>query len=340
MKQEYPQFAWGIGIVVTCNGESLIVSGARPPALQNDQIAADALRDYRMAFRHFGQKRQGKNSPHIQFANANTDQKLIKFVQQFGPVLVRSSRTEQRVAWSNDSSDYRTSHTTLVAEQDLQELRNEREIYRNALVLVRELKRSSGTDIPSIRNCIAAIANRTTAWPNQWKREQRLRRSGQGFLPEPPWLFNEENVRRIETLDFHATQEPSEELGLISVLSANPELCGHYVLCELVNAFRPVVYVWGEGNAPVEAPEPDLIGGIRPVLYYILRQEYLHAIGVGVCRNTQCLEVFDIERSGQEFCSDSCSRRQRQREYWKERGKKVRKRRIKQQKVARRTKRL
>ena len=335
MKREYPHFAWGIGIVAKRCDESLIVSGARPLGLENEQLVPDAFRDYRMALKGFGAKRYGKNSPHIQFANANTDQKLIKFVQQFGPVVARSSRTEQRAGRSNDPSDHRTSHTTVVADQDLQELRNEREIYRCALVLVSELKRSNGTYISSIRSCIAAIANRTTAWPNQWKREQRLRSNGQGFAPEPPWFFNEESVRRIETLEFYAAQEPSEELGHISVLSGNPVVCGHFVICELVNAFRPVVYLWGDN--PVEAPERDLTGGIRPILYYILRREYLHA-GVGVCRNAQCLEVFDIERAGQEFCSDSCSRLQRQREYWQERGKKIRQRRIKREKlVSRRT---
>ena len=331
MKPEYPQFIWGIGIDVRrCDG-NLVVSGRRWFRLEQGAVAPDALRNYRMAFRHFGQKRQGKNSPHIQFANADSDQKLIKFVQQFGPVVVRSSKTEQRAACSDDPFG-RTSLTTLVADQDLEELRNERDIYRNALVLVSELKRPNTTDIPTILSCVSAIAKRTATWPSQWKRERKLRSSGQGCLPEPPWFFDEENVRRIETFEFYATQEPSKEPLSISVLSANPVTCGHYVICELVNAFRPVVYVWGD--TPVEAPEHDLTGGIRPVLYHILRREYLHAAGVGVCRNMQCLEVFDIERAGQEFCSELCSRRQRQREYWQERGKKVRQRRIRHQKRA------
>lgn len=169
--------------------------------------------------------------------------------------------------------------------------------------------------------------------PRQWERERRRRRSGQSSLLEPPWFFDEENVRRIARFEFYATEEPSNEpLAVPSVFSANPVMCGHGVICELVNAFRPIVYVWGD--TPVEAPEYDLTGGIRPVLYYILRREYLHAAGVGVCRNTQCLEVFDIERASQEFCSELCSRRQRQREYWQERGKKARRRRVRQQKRA------
>jgi hypothetical protein len=89
-------------------------------------------------------------------------------------------------------------------------------------------------------------------------------------------------------------------------------------------------------NTPVEAPGWDLTcSGIRPVLYYILRREYLHASGIGICRNIECRDLFDIQRSGQEFCGDACSRLQRQREYWQRAGKKLRKRRTRIRKSAR-----
>src|SRR5205814_3356516 len=85
---------------------------------------------------------------------------------------------------------------------------------------------------------------------------------------------------------------------------------------------------------PVEAPDTDLTCGIRPVLYYILRREYLQAGGIAICRNTECRELFEIERFGQEFCGDLCSRLHRQREYWKKSGKQLRQRRIKNGKSA------
>ena len=49
----------------------------------------DAMYAYRRAVSRFGgPKRQGKISPHMQFANAGNDRRLVKFVQEFGPVVV------------------------------------------------------------------------------------------------------------------------------------------------------------------------------------------------------------------------------------------------------------
>ena len=110
-------------------------------------------------------------------------------------------------------------------------------------------------------------------------------------------------------------------------LGPDPSGAGHHGICERVNSFPAQVYTWG--NIPTEGPHWDLAGGVRPVLYYILRREYLSATGIGVCRNTQCRELFEIERAGQEFCGDVCSRHQRQREYWTKRGRKLRKHRLK-----------
>jgi hypothetical protein len=105
----------------------------------------------------------------------------------------------------------------------------------------------------------------------------------------------------------------------------DPVYCGHLVTCQLLNAFTPVVYPWG--NSPVEAPAWDIRGGIRPLLYYMLRKEYLGAGGIGICRNSDCRAIFELERSGQAFCGEVCSRLQRQREYWSVRGQELRKRR-------------
>jgi hypothetical protein len=168
---------------------------------------------------------------------------------------------------------------------------------------------------------------------SQWQREHGLRSSGLGYASQPYWFFSQDNIRHLDTWLFCATRGSSEPLRFAFI---DPLRAGHLVICELVNAFSPVVYPWGK--TPVEAPAPDVAGGVRPVLYYILRREYLHASGVGVCRNPECREFFEIERAGSEFCSEMCSRLQRQREYWQKRGKKLRKSRLnskKPQSVAR-----
>src|SRR5580698_1451899 len=97
LKREYPSFVWGKDICVKVGVDGLEVSGVDPILQEDRDSAPDALREYRRAVRRFdGPKRQGKNSPHIEFANADSDQKLIKFVQRFGPVVVSSLHTEER----------------------------------------------------------------------------------------------------------------------------------------------------------------------------------------------------------------------------------------------------
>jgi hypothetical protein len=335
-KPGYPSFVWGKDISVKVDPDELEVS-AVVPLLQEDRDAApDALRAYRLAVRRFeGPNRQGKNSPHIEFANADNDQELIKFVQRFGPVVVSALRTEERESLPEGPFDIPISQTVLVARQSLAELRSEHVAYRSALLLVSELHRGRHPNIDTLGRCVEEIVETVSAWPRQWDRERQLRAS-QSYVPEPQWFFRQDNLEHLDVWKYYATRERSrkpvpENYGDVvgEALVTSPTRASHNVICELVNAFNPLVYLWGD--APVEAPHWDLTGGIRPILYYILRREYIQAGGIGICRNTECRDLFEIERFGQEFCGDLCSRLQRQREYWQNRGKKMRKRRPKKE---------
>ena len=332
IERDYPSFLWGNDIAVNVLPSELEVTAVVPILTEDQETFHDPFLSYRQAIGRFGaEKRQGKNSPHIQFANADNDQKLITFVRRFGPVVASSCRTEERAVHPEDPLDFRTSKTVLIASQDLVELKNERLAFRAALALVSELQRGEELQIPTIRACITEIVDKVSDWPRQWERERRLRETGPGS-PQPHWSFTQERLRHLQMFMYSAGREPSGD-RLTDVLSGlNPVYDGHLVICEIVNAFTPLVYPWG--TVPVEAPHWDLTGGIRPVLYHILRREYLQAGGVAVCRNIECREVFEIERSGQEFCSEQCSRHQRQREYWQRRGKKLRKRKRKAHKSA------
>jgi hypothetical protein len=329
VEQTYPPFVWGKDISVRVGLEEMEVSAVRPLLQEEWYASADPMRAYRKAVRRYGgAKRQGKNSPHINFANADSDQKLVRFVKQFGPVVARSVRTEEHEI-SHDPFGFRPTQRVLIARQDIAELRSEHRAYRSALALVSELQRGKRSDIETIGKCVLEIVGSVSKWPQQWERERQLRASGQGYgLVEPAWLFLEDNLRHVRRWSYCARPEKSDD-PLTNVFGPDPIEAGHHVVCELVNAFSPQVSVWG-GNTPVEAPDWDLTCGIRPVLYYILRREYLQqANGVGICQNTECRDLFELERSGQEFCGDVCSRLQRQREYWRKSGKKLRQRRTK-----------
>ena len=289
----------------------------------------DLIADYRKAPKSgWSAGRTGKNSPHVWFANADTDEKLMAFVKRYGPIAARTLR--ERHDESPLTLDRELDPPTIVAEQDMAELRSERTLYHAALTLLAELRREETADISVVRECVARIANGTLDWPRQWIREERLRTSNSE--PKPNWDFGEEAVRVIETCEFYALREPPDD-ALTAVLSAvDPIRAGHNILCELVNAFQPRVYVWGQ--SPIEGPHWDVRYGIRPLLYHILRQQYLGGGGIAICANVQCREVFEVERAGERFCSPTCSQHQRQRQYWVDRGKKQREKRRKQKKTA------
>lgn len=313
LNRTYPLLTWGTKIDIAFDGNKLQIRGVVPILEDEQNSALDCLYVYRQAYRRFGEKRHGKNSPHIDFANADDDRKLIKFVKRFGPICVTSLRMEEPTS----QDDQRGGAQALIAEQDLPELRREQQIYRAAVQLVSELQRGREVMPEAIRVLISTIVDEADLWPNQWWRERKIRIAEASLGAEPHWHFSENNRQNLLKYRYWADRDISTPFG------PDPIRAGHLVVCELINAFPPLVYSWG--NTPVEAPQPDLRFGVRPLLYYMVRREYLQGGGIGICGNNTCRQLFEIERSGQVFCGDDCSRHQRQREYWKVRGRKLRK---------------
>jgi len=146
------------------------------------------------------------------------------------------------------------------------------------------------------------------------------------------WHFSEESLRRIQHYESEAVSDrPSFGDRIAGVESESSQItagkarravdAGHSVICELINAFKPWVYRWG--SRAIEGPHWDRRYGIKPLLFHILRREYVERDGIAVCANVQCRQLFEIERAGQRFCGEQCSRRQRQRDYWKAHGKRL-----------------
>ena len=68
--------------------EELEITAAMPQYLSSHP-QCDLLQQYKVApkNRSIGKQRTGKDSPHIRFANADSDDELIEFVRNFGPVV-------------------------------------------------------------------------------------------------------------------------------------------------------------------------------------------------------------------------------------------------------------
>jgi hypothetical protein len=287
-------------------GEELEITAAMPEYMSETR-SCDLLQQYGIARknRSIGKQRAGKDSPHIRFANADSDDDLIDFVRDFGPVVSMNWRI---LPYQPPSGSDCAGHAPLLmrVRQDLKELRSEQRIYKAALSLVSELaKKETEFDIDSAKERMGEIVRGIRDWPRQWNREKKARGNN------PLWRVRSGSIRRIAGL---------AKSGRDPLLP--PQLDARIVICELVNVFPSLAFP----NPP--EMHSYICFGIRPLLYSVIRREFLQPRDVGICANTQCRAFFEVERAGQRFCDDQCSRRQRQRENWQTHGKTARKKRL------------
>jgi hypothetical protein len=304
VEQLYPGFQWaeplkGRELHVAWTGSDLVITGLVPRCDGQDS-PTDLIRQFEKAPRQIqiGQQRTGTQSPDIAFANADTDDKLIAFVRGFGPVVARCV-ADTRLIPDEDLGEPRWPGR-LIAHQDMQELRNERAIYRAALDLVMQLG-GPEFDFDLAQQTMKTIATGIAGWPRQWEREKSQRKM------VPMWNLSSDSLKRIKALS-SAPRDP--------ILP--PVVDGQIVMCELLNSFRSIIY------PNLSEMHSDIKFGIRPLLYSILRRGFIYPRGFSACANKECRSIFNIERAGQQFCCPECSRHHRQRVYWEQRGKKLR----------------
>ncbi|MGB9408725.1 MAG: hypothetical protein WCA89_14395 [Terracidiphilus sp.] len=290
-------------------GEELEIKAAMPEYLSESR-SCDLVQQYENARkdRSVGKQRTGKDSPHIRFANADSDDELIDFVRSFGPVVSKSWKMLPLATpfGPRRSADESAVQVLMRVRQNLQELRSEQRIYKAALGLLVELaKKPAEFDVDRAKQQMAEIARDIQDWPRQWNREKMERGE------KPLWRVRGDSIRRVAAL---AKSGPD--------LLLPPQVDARIVLCELVNVFPSLAF-------PNHTEMHSYIRfGIRPLLYSLLRREFLHPRDVAICANTQCRDFFEVERAGQRYCNDQCSLSQRQREYWQVRGKTARRERL------------
>ncbi len=290
-------------------GAELKITAALPD-YESENHPCDLVRQYSDARknRSIGKQRTGKDSPHVRFANAGGDDELIEFVRNFGPVVCTTSSMVASMTpkKSLGGGAIQPAGVLLKARQHVEELRKEQKVYRAVLSLILELaKKDVDYDWDHAHKQIAEIANGVQDWPHQWQREKKER------AKDPFWRIQTQSIERIRGL------ARANRNALLP-----PQLDARIVICEIVNAFPSFVF-------PNAAEMHSYIRfGIRPLLYTVLRREFLQTREIGVCANSHCREFFEIERGGQRFCDEICSRRQRQREYWETSGKTLRKKKL------------
>src|SRR6266404_6867933 len=118
--------------------DPLVALESRP-----DLRSWDLFEQYRKAPKDWSRGQTGKHSPHIRFANADTDDKLLAFVRRFGPVVATSVSEEVKTP-TNDRLE--PIPPLLKANQDWNELRTERSLYSSLLTLLVQIRKGASLD--------------------------------------------------------------------------------------------------------------------------------------------------------------------------------------------------
>jgi hypothetical protein len=276
-------------------------------------VTPETGNDVLLAYSHFvqaqkplpGQLRDGRLAPHVRFANAATDEDLIRFVREYGPVNGK---------W-NAPGPLAKDRTTIEAVENLQRLRREQRIFASVLNLMGCLKDRNDTDTANaLGDLMDACLQQAPSGDSRFEQDavlELLMRS------KPDGLHG--NASGLEVFLRNLGGEQAREYGW-------------YALCFLLSRFPPAIAP--AKNGLVEIPQRSN-AGILPALFFMVRRDCLLDNEIRICDRRDCGKFFKVERGGQKFCSSECSRLQRQRDYWATKGKEAR---AKRRKAKKRTK--
>jgi len=234
------------------------------------------------------------------FVNAKHDAALRNFAERFGPVV---------------GASYEEEGDTRFGEQLWSDLKTEHAVYRTAWELLSVRRRSPRPQ--RIRDLVKIIVDGISHWPEQHAREARLR--ARRKLGPPGWSFGRNDLEwlrvKLAELDILCGPRKGDRLTRFIQVPYSESAIAQLVLCRLVNAYPTEVRMFG--NTVAELPVSDLLFGVRPALYAILRRELIGDCGVRFCKDQTCGRLFAVTHGRQEYCPDrKCEQRHRQRKYW------------------------
>jgi len=145
------------------------------------------------------------------------------------------------------------------------------------------------------------------------------------------WSFSHNSLvwlrGKLRELEILCGPRPHDKLHRFIEVPHTAFEIAQLVLCELVNAFPTELRMWGD--KVTDLPAADMLFGVRPALYAMLRREFMGDCGVRFCKDETCARLFAVTHGRQEYCPDrGCEQRHRQRKYWSARGSTRRRERI------------
>ena len=235
------------------------------------------------------------------------------------------------------------------AVQKLDELRREHDLFRTAVGLTEKLMSypvppdddasaqeqgeqvANEEEISAMEEIVAfleKLASITKAWEQQFAREQvALRSKYRILIPQWYWSQDEQKEMELRALQARDALKLLNQPGSVSMLGVlPPKASGQAAMCTLLNAF-PLKLTW-YGQFLMEAPPFDLLRGIRPILFAMLRRDVQTKRGVKRCAREGCPNFFVVSRIDKKCCSIDCSKRDATKRHY------LGKRKVARQKVA------
>jgi hypothetical protein len=261
---------------------------------------------------------KSKRPIHLQFANADSVEKIVEFVREHGPIRGKVKYKKRR----RDARNEITGSEDVEVREDVDAIMQEQQLFRSTVRLL-SLLQAKTQEPRKIADLISLIGR---FFPRNDSGEKRVAAKIKmltatlafGDATNPPRLkktgapfarqrMQWDELRRRLILG-GATRTDSalerEEAHSEAVLQ-NTVSAAHGVLCDLFNRFSLRMFPCAEGA--IELPSFDR-EGILPILYFLLRRDYRdrHHL-IKVC--AVCAETFKSERGDSVCCGRKCYKR-------------------------------
>jgi hypothetical protein len=319
---ETPPVYWADEIEILKSAEGLSIAGQRLLPPSSNSKNRDLMSGYVYAISG-AQAGDANKAAHLVFANCTSEEALTKFLLRYGPVLAEADSVEVRPP----IHERRFSRTELRAEQLWDVLIREQKTLNSAFQLFQQL-RSDNPDGDALLSGAKSLVLGTSFWIDAYNRELEVKDSRR-WQESPSWMWTAKDHNRARLLT--NAMSPIDDKGSL----ARAKSQAHALLCHVLNAFP--VRLTQYGGIPVEMPSEDVSFGVFPVLYFLLRCDYLWSAKVARCALKDCTRWFRVGSHDSPCCSDEHSLKHRQWLYYHQgKGRQMRQRRRKHQKGSKR----
>jgi hypothetical protein len=329
-------FGWADVILAKDVGEYIVLAGATSPAGSSKGLLTRYGR-YKRSLPVNPSNNSLSDLPHARLAGASGTDELLRFIENFGPVVAYDFDKPETTSEVNF-----VGFTGIGAKQRWDELKREQKLFRSLLQLIQAVKTGDTQALAKSTPLFNDIVDGTYAWIEQHDRESLERESNE--LPPISWNWSGREQDILENY-FHSalgalnTDPKCDRLTTLLVFGDPIELING-AICQVINAFpTSVQYLTpkkGVGKTKelpraVEMPRSDLTFGIRPVLYFMIRTDYLQGWELRLCGRIGCGTWFRPTEKRPHHCSSKCAQLERQTKYWHSKGSSQRRSRVQKQ---------